>query len=267
VWLGVTYPFHRRLTTLCPDAIAGLFAPMQLRGTVMPVILGATELPLYNRTEAEVPLMDPLIHMGCLYATAHGGLPLGSFAGTAAVHPFTERLDAKRPPEPDFGHYYEAINSHAFHHDALFRRTIEDELATFGVFYDAVVVLGARPDDLALWRGRGYVADWVADTALVAHFEPCTVDFIVPRASVDPAPMFDLHVGEIGLWSDAHVPFVIGDDGLAHFKLTPTPCGDVAVRAKWDGAPGARFCPNANAAGDVLQNVTRASNAITCDRH
>jgi hypothetical protein len=79
--------------------------------------------------------------------------------------------------------------------------------------------------------------------------------------------MFDLHVGEIGLWSDAHVPFVIGDDGLAHFKLTPTPCGDVAVRAKWDGAPGARFCPNANAAGDVLQNVTRASNAITCDRH
>ena len=267
LWLGTTYPFHVRLAKLCPDAIAGLFAPLRMHGAVMPVILGATELPVYNRTDAEVPLMDPLLHMGCLYATAHGGLPLGSFAGNVAVHPFTERPDAQRPPEPDFGRYYEAINSHAFHHDALFRHKVEDELASFGVFYDAVVVLGARPDDLALWRERGYVADWAEGTALVAHFEPCSVDFTVPRSAVSPTPTFDLHVGDIGLWSGVHVPFVVGDDGLAHFKLAPAPCGDVAVRAHWDATPGEQFCENANAAGDILQKITRSTSVLACERH
>jgi hypothetical protein len=267
VWLCMTYPFHRRLTTLCPDAIAGLFARVPMRGTVLPVILGATELPFYDRTNAEVPLLDPLIHMGCLYAAAHGGLPLGTFAGSPAVHPFIDRPGAKRPPEPDFAHYYEAINSHAFHHESVFRRKVEDELAAFGVFYDTVVVVGARPEDLLLWRGRGYVADWSAETALVAHFEPCTVDFTVPRASADPPPTFDLNVGDIGLWSDAHAAPMIMDDGLAHFMLTPSPCGNIAVRAHWDGPQGATFCDNASRRGDIVTSVTRSANVIACERH
>ena len=60
---------------------------------------------------------------------------------------------------------------------------------------------------------------------------------------------------------------MVGDDGLAHFKLAPAPCGDVAVRAHWDATPGEQFCENANAAGDILQKITRSTSVLACERH
>jgi hypothetical protein len=267
--LGLTYAFHRRLTKLCPDAIAGLSAPIQIHGKLLSVILGETELPLYNRTEAEVPLMDPLIHMGNLYAAAHGGIPLRSFTGNRAVHPFIKRpRSPDAPPEPDFIHYAEAINSYEFHHEAAFRRAVDDQLAGFGLFYDEVAVFGARPEDLVVWRDRGYVADWQARSAFVAHFVSCSIDFTVPQADGEAPPSFDVRAGEIGLLADVRVPFVVRDDGLAHFDLTPAPCGRVTVRARWTAASGAvSFCSNANADGDLFARINRTARKVACHGH
>jgi hypothetical protein len=38
--------------------------------------------------------------------------------------------------------------------------------------FESVVLTAARPDDIALWLGRGYVADWTRGSVLLAHFEP-----------------------------------------------------------------------------------------------
>jgi hypothetical protein len=263
LYVGATYPFHQRLATLCPDAIAGLEAALHFDGFVLPIQLAATELPFYNRTIAEVPLLDPLLHMGNLYATAHGGIPLRSFTGNVAVHPFVERTDVSRPPEPDFLHYTDALNSYEYHHDPSIRHRVDDQLAGIGTVYPNVLVVGARPDDIEVWKARGYVPEWEARTAFVGHFEPCTLDVRMAVDMASPAPVFDVYAGEIGHLHGVTVPAGVEPDGFAHFRLTPAPCGVVRVKATWEG--GGRRCSNADAAGELLVKVTRTKGSARCE--
>ena len=263
-YLGLTYPFHRRLVALCPDAVAGLQTTFRTNGTLFPVLFRATEHPTHDHIRAEVPFMNPLLHMGSVYATVLGGIPASGFAGAVAIHAFSRRPGSR--PLPDIEHYTRVLNSYEFRSDLAYRDVAENELASFGMFYDETVVFGAIPSDLALWRERGYVADWKGKTTLLAHFEPCTIDFTVPAAASDPAPVFDVHVGVIGLLTGVRVPKLVDEDGLSHFVLAPAPCGHVEVRARWE-TPGAAplFCKNANAEGDITAKVTRKSHVVTCD--
>ena len=273
VWLGFTYPFHRRFAALCPDAIAGLSAAAAsppLHGTILPVTLALTELPEYDRIHAEVPLLAPLVHMGTLYATAHGAVPAYTFASTPAIYPLMLRPRPDHRPLPELEHYTKALSSPEFRHDQGFRLETENELATFGVFYDEVAVFGAVPVDLALWHDRGYVADWQQGTALFAHFEPCTIDFTTQPPATDTGsdwgPTFDLRVGRIGLASGVRVPPVVRKDGMAHFKLTPAPCGLVTVHAQWPTADGhATRCANANPEGNLVTTISRTAHRMLCD--
>ncbi len=266
-WLGATYPFHTRLAALCPDALAGLTAPVRLAGAILPVTIRTTELPVYDRVHAEVPLMAPLRHMGALYAAAHGGVPVSTFAGNPAIDPFVIGPLGPRRPMPDTEHYLRAISSPEYHHDLGFRRDVDGELASFGAFYDETVVVGALPEDLAVWRERGFVADWAGGATLVAHFEPCTIDFTTPVAAAEPPPTFDIRVGKIGLVKDARTEPSVEEDGLAHFALAPAPCGLVTVHARWDsGANGAALvCRNADASGDLVARVSRTAHRVTCE--
>jgi hypothetical protein len=263
LYLVLTYPFHKRLAALCPDAIAGLEAPVATSGTILPVTLAATELPSYDRIHAEVPLLVPLLHMGTLYAAAHGGVSAYSFASTPAVYPFVLRPTTTHRPMPEMEHYTKALNSPEFGSDLAYRLEIENELASFGVFYDEVAVFAALPPDLALWAERGYVTDWQKGGALVAHFEPCSIDFATPAFAIDPPPTFTLSVGKIGLAKGVSVPPVVRGKS-AHFKLAPAPCGIVTVRADWPEAVHAT-CANANANGSFLTRVTRTGGRIVCD--
>jgi hypothetical protein len=262
VWLSITYPLHRRLAALCPDAIAGLDTTVRTTGTILPVVLRKTEQPTYDRIHAEVPIMNPLVHMGTLYAAVLGGLPAYSFTGSSAIYPFIERPELHPRPLPSLEHYMKTLNSYAFSHDLPFRLGAEGELASFGMFYDEVVVFGAIPADVTMWRDRGYAIDAETGTTFLGHFEPCAIDFTVPAASADPAPTLDVHVGTFGLVEGARVEGVVKEDGLAHFALTPAPCGEVAVRARWATTA---FCTNADAAGEIVGRVTRRSHAIACE--
>jgi hypothetical protein len=264
--LGLSYPLHRRLAALCPDALAGLSADVPMRGEILPVWLRGTELPVHDRIRAEVPLMAPLVHMATAYTVAHGGVSAYTFSSSPALNLFQKRPRQAAPPVPAFEHYMRALASDAFHHDLAYRREVEGELASAGMFYDGVAVFGALPEDLSVWRERGYVTDWVQGTALVAHFEPCSVDVVTSAPPAGAAPEFDLRVGKIGLMTGVRVPAEVRADGSTHFVIDTAPCGAVAVRAREQGrAPqGGSFCRNADADGYLLAHITRAHRRISC---
>jgi hypothetical protein len=170
--LIASYGVHQRLAALSADAVAGVFAPLSTTGQRLPVALSAYDRPPPDGAQDEVPMLDPLLHIGALYAAAHGGLIPYVFASSSAIHPFVLRRDAARAlPIPDVEYYWGATRSAQFEADRTFRHVVEEDLAAYGMLYDAVVVVGARDDDVALWRSRGYVPDWERETAFVAHFE------------------------------------------------------------------------------------------------
>ena len=203
--------------------------------------------------------------MGTLYAAAHGGVAAYSFAGSPAVNPFV--LRGQRRPVPDFEHYLRATASLDFHHDLVFRNRVNDELASFGAFYDNVALFGALPEDIAVWQRRGYVADWAEGTALVAHFEACTIDLVGPAVAEGPPQSFDVRAATGNLAKRIQVAPVVGDDGLAHYRLPGAPCGAVLVHPSWEEPTAGRLahrCSNANADGDLAATVTHSSAAIVC---
>ncbi|MGO8996870.1 MAG: hypothetical protein ACLQVI_26450 [Polyangiaceae bacterium] len=275
VWLSFSYPFHRRLAALCTDAFAGVQAPIHRTLEQFPVALEVAERPGYDRLHGEVPMMQPLLHMGALYATAYGGLIPFVFSSSPATYPFTTREDSpvrQAIPDPEhYGRYWSALGSEAFDRDPELRFGIEDELTVYGMTYEGIVVLGARPDDIALWHRRGFVTDWAQGTAFVAHFEPCSIDFTVPAAAADPPPLFDLRGANYDLFVNERRTARSDADGLVHFEIPGSLCGDVTLRAHWnlDGAPlGSRphrgVCANADASGGFTVTISRASHVVAC---
>jgi len=190
-----------------------------------------------------------------------------SFTGNPALTPFQPRNQRSSRPVPDFTHYADAILAYEIRHDLAYRRQIDGELASGGMFYDKVMLFGAYPEDLAVWKERGYVTDWGSGTTLVAHFEPCSIDFTVGGAPVDAAPTFNVRVGSIDLVSNARVPGALRDDGLVHYGLAPAPCGVVTVRAQWEptGDGARRGCRNADAEGNVVGRITRGRHGMACE--
>jgi len=266
-WLALSYPFHRRLAQLCPDALAGLRAPVRLSGEIFPVLFRGTELPVHDRINAEVPVMTPLLHMGSLYAAALGGVSTDAFASSPAITPFVYRSRPSYRPRPDLEHYTRALASWAFHRDLAYRRQIDIELASFGMFYDETALFGALPEDLEVWRERGFAADWMQGTAALVHFVPCMIDFAAPAIAGSPGPVVDVRVGKIGLLSGVQVAAELRDDGLAHFRIAPAPCGVVTLHARWPQAHGHPDiqCVNANGEGDLVATITRVSQRVGCD--
>jgi hypothetical protein len=227
-------------------------------------VLRRTEKPSYDHIHSEVPSLNPLIHMGTLYATVLGGVPASSFTGSPAIHAFDRRPSSR--PLPNAGYYDAARASEAFTQDAAFRDDVESEFAAFGVFYDEAVVFGATPADFSVWRARGYVDDQALAATLIAHFDPCTIDVTLPASTTVPTPRFDVFVGTISVLEDQHPRPVIDGEGVPHFALAPSACGVVGVRAEWRVAGGARaFCTNADASGVIVAKITRDSHAVVCE--
>ncbi len=264
--LASSYGLHRRLAALCPDAIAGLTADVHTTGDLLPVTIRATELPTYDRVRAEVPLLSPLLHMATLYAVAHGGTSAYYFTGGPAVYPFELRPGTPHARIPDLERTMRAFASDAFHHDLAYRRQVDSEMAMFGVVHATVVVLGALPEDVALFRDRGFVMDWSRGAAFVAHFEPCAID-LVATGDATASVSIDLRVGELRVLEGMEAAAEARDDGLVHFTVPGSPCGTVDVRAHW----GARAdgheptCRNANSRGEVTGHITHRSGRVRCD--
>jgi hypothetical protein len=264
VWTLLAYPLHRRLAALTVDAVAGLAAPVHFHRIWLPVELAS---PPAQRT-ADVPVLDPLSHIPGLYETALGGVTPYTFASNPATWPFALRPDAIHPPPvPNVEQLLTLIRVPAFRTDRVFREEQEDVLATFGMFYEGVVVTGARPADHALWERRGFVADWAQGSVIVAHFEPCRVLVAVPGGGA--LPRLDVGIGETETLRDAEVtPASTGQDG-AHLVVEQGPCGHAWVRPHWDavGTDGAKtvtYCGNAGGNGMLDVEVTREGGRVVC---
>ena len=264
----VAYPFHRRLAAASADAIAGLSASVQRHGVWLPVPLEPSGPPLERPERHEVPFLAPLRHIDGLYATVEGGITPYSFASNPATWPFVIRRDAIRPPPiPPLERYLPLFTTPEFQADLGLRQEQQDELATYGMFYEGVLLTGARADDVALWRERGYVADWERGSVLVGHFEPCALDVRLPR-DVGP-PLLDVGVGADTVLKDVERPLLVEADGAAHVVIAQGPCGRVWVRPHWDvggsdGRPRASFCENAAATGELVALVTRTDGHLEC---
>jgi hypothetical protein len=265
--LALSYPFHRRLAALCPDAIAGLSAPLTIQGELLPITIRNTERPVYDRIRAEVPVLSPLVHMGTLYAAAHGGASGYYFGNGGGVYPFERRPGAPHAPVPDLERTMRSLASDRYHHDLAYRRDVDSELALYGTAFAELAVFGALPEDLALFRERGFVADWAQGSALLAHFEPCAVDLVGPASVRGRSAHVDISVGAKRAIVDRRPDARDGLDGLAHLAITGTPCGTLGVRARWDAdASGpALTCQNAGDGGEVAARVTRRSSRVYCD--
>lgn len=265
LFLFFTYPFHKRFASLTADAVAGLSAPVHRSLEQLPIVLTIAEDPSFDSLHADVPMVQPLMHMGALYAAVQGGLIPFVFSSSPATYPFVNRRDTiLRQPGPDLSLYWTALASGRFQRDRRFRHAFEDERTVDGASYEGIVLLGAHPDDVALWVRRGYAVDWMNRSVLVAHFEGCDADVAIPASVAQPAPSFDVRVGGHAFLSDKRVPGRRGDDGLVHFELARTPCGDVSVRARrGDGAEGA-LCANADREGWMEAVLSRGARTVSC---
>jgi len=148
------------------------------------------------------------------------------------------------------GKVFADIDSDAFVTDLSFRRAVEDHLATFGMFYEGVLVTSATADDLSLWQGRGYETEWQEEGTLLAHLVPCRVEVVVSDAALG-TPKVDLGVGD---------DIVFRDQGTAFERA---PCGGIWVRPHWD-APQRIFCENGNKEGRVSAQISRTASRVTC---
>jgi hypothetical protein len=268
--LVLTARFHRRLAAQYADAIAGADAKVVRHGDILPVTLDPLDSSGPEPSEAEVPLLDPLLHISALYAVVEGGLPIYTFGTNPATWPLTVRADAPSPAAiPPLEPYLETLSSHAFQADPAFRERVEDELALYGRFYDGVVVTGARPRDFVLWQERGYETDWRRGSLLIAHFVPCTIDvaLLTRGLSTDP-PRLDVGVDVDvpgAVRTAASPPKYVDAAGVDHVFARNAPCGRVWVRARWtlDGGTGA-LCGNADPDGRLRTTATHDGSHVAC---
>jgi hypothetical protein len=267
--LVVSRGVHRRLAASSGDALAGLSSGVKRDAFWLPVTLAPEGTLPFDPTESEVPFLAPLRHLPSLYAVALGGLTPYTFANNSATYPFVVRSGGRKPPPiPEVETYAPEIESDRFDRDAAFRRRVEDELATYGMFYEGVLVTGARPADLALWRARGYATDWANESVLIGRFVPCTLDVSVPKGGA--LPLLDVGVGGQTILRDESPPSTLDGEGISHLRLARAPCGDVWVRPHWDatrpdGTNVRVFCNNADATGEIASTLTRTSSGVTCE--
>ena len=267
--LLVSRGLHRRLAASSRDALAGLSSGVKREAFWLPVTLAPEGALPFDPTESEVPFLSPLRHLPSLYAVALGGLTPYTFANNAATYPFVVRQGGRKPPPiPAAETYAPEIESDRFDRDAAFRRRVEDELATYGMFYEGVLVTGARPADLDLWRARGYATDWANDSVLIGRFVPCSLDVSVPTGGA--IPRLDVGVGGQTIFRDESPSPTIDGEGVSHLTLARAPCGDVWVRPHWDatrqdGTAVRAFCNNADATGAIASTLTRTSGAVRCE--
>ncbi len=261
-WLASSFPFHRRLASSVADAIAALEAPVRRSRLILPVSLEpAGPLPL-DPGQSEVPYLAPLSHIGALFATTGGGLSAYTFASNAATWPFVYRADASPlPPIPSIRRYFAPMALPEFQTDRSLRLGIQDDLATYGMAFEGVVVTAARADDLAHWSDRGYVTDWARGSVLLAHFEPCTVEVTVPENL--PLPRLDVGVGAATVLKELR-PGVSRASGLAHLVVHGSPCGSVWVRPHWTVDASTTTCANASPTGELALHASRPRSVVAC---
>ena len=273
----VSARLHRELADGCADTLSGLDSPLQFVGPRLPVILdpfcGATS----DQGESPVPRSLLAYSTPLLYLVDHGGIGTKVFSGVSSIHAIA--LSGSRwPPAPD-PLAQTIAQSPRIATDAKLRASVLTELAANGMPFEGIHVVGGRPDDFAVFKGRGYVTEFQHGSLFIARFEGCPAELLLPPDALDGEPVYY----EYGLFSSSLItpaPRALAkrvidratpmSDGAIHIPLAGRPCGEIWLRVVWDGdgtstlTAGDRTCENAHWEGRLRANVSRDRPTVRC---
>jgi hypothetical protein len=255
--LAVSTAMHRRMASACGDVLSGLWVPLHRTGMQLPMVLDAACGASLDPAESEAPYVSPALHLGALYAVAHGGSMPYLFSGSSSVHSFTTRADSDlRVPIPPVERFWTVIGDPAFRADAALRARVVTELAAYGTHYESIAVFGARPDDARLLESIGYVADWQQGSLFLGKHVPCAATLALsgpagtqPRLSWGLAPLEQAMV-DTGL---PPLPPLSERVPTVSLKLDDLACGAVWLRV----STPAGACAGADPSGRLQLQLSR----------
>ena len=159
---------HRRLRATCDEALSGLEAPLRRSGPRLPLILDPLAGGRYGMFEGEVPLVEPLRHLGALYVVAQGGMQPYVFASSRRLHGYLAR-EGKTPfpAVPPSSLWYRFAVGDASRAPEV-RRALLRALAQAGRGYEDVILYG-RPEDADALLAEGYDQDYRNGGLLIAR--------------------------------------------------------------------------------------------------
>jgi hypothetical protein len=180
---GWAYRYTRELVALSRDALAGLEADISRDGWRLPIVLDAYLGQPFEKSEAAMPFMAPLVNLGKLYATAQGGIPSHSFVSNRAIHVVViaqDRLDEiPALAEPRFAvELLEPSNAG----DQALRRAITGYLAAHATGYQDVILWG-EPQDVGYLIALGFEPDWRRGGLAILRFKGCPLAIRFPAGS------------------------------------------------------------------------------------
>ncbi|HQP38678.1 MAG TPA: hypothetical protein PLI95_26010 [Polyangiaceae bacterium] len=257
LWGSTT--LHRSLYASCASELAGLRQPVRRTSMQLPILLGRGMDPSLS---SQVPHLDPVLHLGALYAVEHGGSIPYLFTGASAVHAFRSKNSERRVrPIPPIDPYWTVLGTEEFEHDPTYRNRIVDELSAFGMFYESIVALRARSEDIERLRLRGYEADWASGSLFLGHFAPCSASVEIvgtgPAAGIAwglyPLPDASQRMPLPPAAQGNGAPLRVGLEGVA--------CGEIWVRLEGRDAAQRIPCREANRSGLLVENVRRGVRA------
>lgn len=220
--LVVTASMHRRMASACSDVLSGLWVPLHRTGMQLPMVLDAACGARLNPADGEAPYVSPALHLGALYAVAHGGSMPYLFSGSSSVHAFIARTDSNlRVPIPPVERFWTVVREPEFQTDAALRARVVTELAAYGTRYESIAVFGARPDDARRLESIGFVADWQQGSLFLGKHVPCAATLALSGPG-GATPGLAWGVDSL------ETPMVETD-------LPPLPAGVPAVSTKLDG--------------------------------
>ncbi len=274
----VSARLHRELAAGCAWALEGLDVPLHFEGPRLPIILDPICATPRDPAEGPVPRASFAHNTPLLYLVEHGGIGTKMFNGAPSIHAI-EFIGSRRPPRPDPRPLIIAQSKWADQNPKL-RAAALTELATDGMPFEGVHVVGGHPADFAIFKERGYVTELERSALFIARFEGCPAELVLPQDALEREAVRY----EVGIFSMTQLdpePRVLARrliardtpaiDGKVHVPLAGRPCGEIWVRVFWDTdgsstfTPGDRTCENAHWQGRLRASVSRDRPAVTCE--
>jgi hypothetical protein len=274
----VSANLHRDLASGCADALAAIDAPLHFAGPRLSILLDETCGAPADPSQSPFPRAAMARNVPLLQMVEHGGIAPTLFNGSPAIHAIELRRDAPLPGRPDPVTQTFAL-SHWFTTEPAFRASVLAELAADGMPFEGIHVVGGRPEDAAVFNSRGYVTEFQRGAMLIARFEGCAAEVLLPAGSLDREPAY-YEYGPFYPTGITPEPRTIAgqlidratpaNGDAIHVPLAGRPCGEIWLRVVWDAdgsstlTPGDRTCSNARRGGRLVATVNREHPTVLC---
>jgi hypothetical protein len=264
----------RRLHEGCAPSLAVLSAALEpWDGVLLPLPFDGHCGVARNPTESEVPYLSPLLHLGPLLATVHGGSTAYALQGWQSLHLIGVRKAAKKAlPAPHPEHSFDRFVSPTGIAEESERRALYGALLPFGTRYQRVALVGAPETDAPIWRDAGFETEWRSGSVEIVRFQGCPVTIHVPAdrqlavlalgiQGMD-APLFEVPMAPPPDAPPGPVPITT--------RLERQWCGPLWLRVWWDRdgsgslTPGDAVCDRGDADGRVEFVPTREGATVRC---